>query len=191
MPRKLVSNQSSTPEQPPVKTHASPTTPTRGAPTMPAFPPEHTTLIETLFEDRPNLVAELKELESELGFSDTHPEAIRAELVRCEFRALRAHRCEVLIKRDRERFKIDADVAIEAMREAAEAELTEEKLLGKRSKSITNADVAGRAATKYPDEWRDIHDRIETFDRFSQHVERLADLWQQRARTLAAALGGR
>lgn len=153
---------------------------------------DHERLIESIFEPRIDIVAEYKELRDALDFREALTnEAIKKEMARVENFALRAHRLWVVIKTDTDAFKVDVEIAKGAMRETAQAELSAEKKAKTREKQITEADVDGRAAANYPDEWRDISERFEKAKRFSDHAERLADLWKARSYTLAAMIGGR
>jgi hypothetical protein len=110
-------------------------------------------------------------------------------LERSEDNARIAHRLLVGAKVAHDRFEADAEVIATSMREQAVARLQAEKGRGERSKAITDADVVSMMAALFPDEWRATEERRSKARRMTAHLERLADLWASRCRTLSALLG--
>ena len=116
------------------------------------------------------------------------PGALQAALNIAEENARLAHQLYVNAKVESERFEIDADIVLGAMRGGATAELQREKDAGQRSKAITDADVREKAATLYPDQWRDTNERRAKAGGMLEHLKRLADLWQTRCYSIGTML---
>lgn len=110
-------------------------------------------------------------------------------LERSEDNARIAHRLLVASKVAHDRFEADAEVIATSMRDQAVVRLQGEKGRGERSKAITDADVVSMMAALFPDEWRATEERRSKAKRMTAHLERLADLWVSRCRTLSALLG--
>lgn len=131
-----------------------------------------------------------KELEAALTVEGAlTPQVVKAQLNLAEKRALAAHRLYVFAKLEQKRYSIDCEEALGSMRDFATSELQAEKDRGERNKSITEADVRGRAATLYPDEWAAINTGLESSKATIAHLEQLSDLWKGRRFSLAALLG--
>lgn len=152
---------------------------------MPPMAPGYGGIVETVF-DLPDPLAEYNELEAALqqGFGEFHN--VTQALARAEDFARRAHRLYVNAKVDLERYLADANAVQGAMWDEAVAQLSLEKERGLRTKQVTDSDVQKRVAILYPDEWRDARVRIVQAEQTVKHLERLADLFQQRSRTLTA-----
>lgn len=151
-------------------------------------------VIETIFPEGAidSINGEYDELEKGLELAGAlTPNAIRDALNGCEKKALRASRVHLMAKIDLARFERECEVAIGAMRENAAAELEAEKVAGTRSKAPTINDITDRAATKFPDEWRDINSSLSRSKRTVDQLERFAKLWEGRRFTLAAMAGAR
>ena len=116
------------------------------------------------------------------------PGALQAALNIAEENARLAHQLYVNAKVESERFEIDADIVLGAMRSVATGELQREKDAGQRSKAITDADVREKAAVFYPDQWRDTNERRAKALGMLEHLKRLADLWQTRCYSLGTML---
>jgi hypothetical protein len=116
------------------------------------------------------------------------PGALQASLNIAEDNARLAHQLYVNAKVESERFEIDSDIVLGAMRAGATAELQREKDAGQRSKAITDADVREKAATLYPDQWRETNERRAKTSGMLEHLKRLADLWQTRCYSLSTML---
>ena len=117
------------------------------------------------------------------------PEVLKAAANRCEKRAIDAHQLYVCAKVEHDRYEAQMARVTGAMREAATAELQQEKDGGKRAKTITNADVEARAAHMFPDEWTDAITRESRAKRMIDQLERISTSWQFRSKTIAAILG--
>jgi hypothetical protein len=91
-------------------------------------------------------------------------------------------------KSEHEQFANECSVFESALRDAANHELQSEKDKGLRSKAITENDVTGRIAQAYPDAWRDLNDRKIKARSTLRQLERLAELWKGRCRSLERML---
>jgi hypothetical protein len=118
------------------------------------------------------------------------PQAVAQAANVCERRALDAHQLYVCARADHERYESETARVMGALREAATAELQQEKNDGKRSKAITNDDVEGRASSMFPDEWTDIVMRRAKAKGMIEHLERLASLWRYRSANMTNLRGG-
>lgn len=137
-----------------------------------------------------DIEAEYAELDKVLQIEGAlTPAVVREHLNAAEKRAMRAHRLFVSAKLEARRFELDCEEALGAMREEATSELQAEKNKGERNKSITEADVRGRAATLHPDEWASINGQLERAKRTIAQLEHFSDLWKGRRFSLSALLG--
>lgn len=152
---------------------------------LPPMTPGYAGIVQTVF-DLPDPMAEYQELEAALSAGSRETDNVQQALVRVEDNARRAHRLYVNAKVDLARYLADANIVRGAMWDEAVAQLSLEKERGVRTKQVTDADVEKRVAVLYPDEWRDAQGRLAQAEQTVKHLERLADLFQQRARTLAA-----
>lgn len=131
--------------------------------------------------------AEYDELERGLVLPDAlTPHVVAAAINLCESNAKRAHRLYVLARYQLDRYKVSAEVALGAMREAATHRLSVMKAAGHHPKQVTDSDVRDMAATMYPDEWANIQDRVARTEHTLAHLARFADLWQRRSWSLSA-----
>lgn len=131
--------------------------------------------------------SEYDELERGLVLPDAlTPMVVAAAINLCESNAKRAHRLYVLARYQFDRYKIQAEVALGAMREAATHRLGVMKAAGQHPKQVTDSDVKDMAATMFPDEWVDINDRFARTEHTLAHLARFADLWQRRSWSLSA-----
>lgn len=137
--------------------------------------PEPDLLFERLYDDL--------ELDNALT-----PGNLQAELNKAEKNALLAHKLYINTKVDHVVFEIEMDGVMGAMRDDATRELQAEKDEGTRSKMITEGDIREYVAWKFADEWSEINTRKVKAENMLKHVQRLADLWQQRCRSLASML---
>ncbi len=134
-----------------------------------------------------DVTAEYDELEVALKLEDAlTPQAVRAAVNESERNAKRAHRLFVVAKYQFERFKLEAEVALGAMRDAATAKLGRLKALGQHPKQVTDSDVRDLAAVMYSDEWRAISDELAKAEQTLAHIQRFADLWQRRSWSLSS-----
>lgn len=102
--------------------------------------------------------------------------------------ARQAHAIFVSAKVAVDRYEADAIVLAVSMREQASAELEAEKDRGERRKAITDADVTSKIAALFPDEWRALEEERAKARRTVANLERFADLWSKRVRTLEVLL---
>lgn len=134
-----------------------------------------------------DIEVEYDELERGLVLPDAlTPQVVMAAINECERNAKRAHRLYVLARYQFDRYKIAAEVALGAMREAATHKLGVLKAAGQHPKQVTDQDVKDMAATMYPDEWTNINDRLARTEQTLVHLARFADLWQRRSWSLSS-----
>jgi hypothetical protein len=114
------------------------------------------------------------------------PQAVHVAINQCEDNARRAHRLYALARYQFDRYKIEAEVALGAMRESATHKLAALKAGGHHPKQVTDSDVRDMAAIMYPDEWKDIQDRLARTEHTLAHIARFADLWQRRSWSLSS-----
>ena len=93
---------------------------------------------------------------------------------------LQAHRVYCSASLERTRFELEAEVVIAAMRRSATDALEQEKELGARKKMITDADVVGKAAAMFPEDWRRLHMKRARVKLMVEQCERLVDAWGKR-----------
>lgn len=86
----------------------------------------------------------------------------------------------------RDAFLADLEVTESALREEATAIAQAQKEKGERSKAITNADIDAIIAARHSEEWRDLKDKRARAQRTCEYLERLAELWKERAKDLRA-----
>lgn len=147
-------------------------------------------IVERVFS-LPDPDAEYEALERALVLGTREFDSIHDALDHAEDNARRAHRLFVAAKLDYERFVADADVIEGAMRTEATADLQAEKESGARTKQITDADVRAKCAALFPDEFRDLAERRTSAKLAVEHLERFADLWVSRCRSLGGMLAAR
>lgn len=138
----------------------------------------------------PDPEAEYARLERALtvGEQRTDYGSLNAALDRAEDNARAAHRLYLAAKLQRERYELEAEPVIGAMRDQATAKLEQEKVAGTRKKQITDADVRAYAATMFPDEWTAQQMALSQVQAMEKMLERLADLWLRRCSSLATML---
>jgi hypothetical protein len=133
--------------------------------------------------------AEYDDLERDLKLNEAlTPGNLEQALNRAEDNARRAHKLYVVGKVQFEAYERELTPIIEAMRQAANDDLQNEKASGSRNKAITDADVRGRAAVLFPDEWALASDRKAKAEGTMSQVKALADLWRQRCYSISALL---
>lgn len=147
--------------------------------------------IEERVFDLPNPDAEYESLEGALSVGSRDTDDLARALDEAEDCARRAHRLYANAKLDLARFQADAEVIEGAIRTEAAAELQRERDSGLRTKQITDADVTAKAAALFPDEWRDLAARKVRAKLAVEHMERFADLWVSRCRSLGGLLASR
>lgn len=134
-------------------------------------------------------VGEFKRLWDELRISDAlTPAAVQAAANEVETRAMEAHQLYLVAKEAHGNFETQMAPVIAALRDDATSELQADKDQGLRNKSITDADVVGRVAHKFPDEWCEINNRKVRAKALLAQLERLADIWKSRSRSVSAML---
>lgn len=139
--------------------------------------------------DLPDPDAEHAELEEALRLTDAlTPGNLQAALNAAEDNARRAHRLYVVARAEFERFELEMSPVLEAMREAANRDLQNEKDRKERSKAITDADIKGRASVLFPDEWRAAQSRRLKAEAMMDHLKLFAEMWKQRCFSLSSML---
>ncbi len=147
-------------------------------------------ITERIF-DLPNSNDEYSLLEAALSLGTQDFDSVAQALDRAEDHARRAHRLYVAARLDYERFLADAEVIEAAIRTEAASELQAEKDSGSRTKQITDADVRAKSAALFPDEWRDLAEKKVQAKLAVEHLERFADLWVSRCRSLGGLLASK
>lgn len=105
-----------------------------------------------------------------------------------ERHALEAHQLFVVAKAECERVEAECAPIVASMRDAANRELQAEKEKGLRNKSITDADVVGKAAAMFPDEWARVVGMQSKAEGMLAQLKQLAKLWEQRCFSLSTML---
>jgi len=157
---------------------------------MPRQAPGFERITERVF-DLPDPEAEYALLEKALSLGTQEFDSIAKALDSAEDNARRAHRLYVGAKLDYERFLADAEVIEGAIWSEAVAELQREKEAGTRTKQITDADSRAKCAALFPDEWRDLAEKKVQAKLSVEHMERFADLWVSRCRSLGGLLAAK
>ena len=130
-----------------------------------------------------------KKLEERLSLREAlTPNALLGALNEAEDMARLAHKLYVVANADYERFERECEPVNESMRDAANRELQHEKDQKQRSKTITDADVRGRASVMFPDEWSAIDSRRIKASGMLNHLKALAELWKTRCYSLNGML---
>ena len=62
------------------------------------------------------------------------------------------------------------------------------KMVGLRTKMITDKDIEGACAHFYPDEWRDVNDKRDKAEGMFKQIENLAELAKSRAYSASSLL---
>jgi hypothetical protein len=155
---------------------------------LPEMKLSFTRIVESVFTlHDPN--GEYKHLEESISLREAlTPNALMTALNDAEDNARRAHKLYVVARADYERFERECEPIVESMRDASNRELQSEKDAKLRSKAITDADVRGRAATMFPDEWKRIDARRIKADGMLEHLKALAELWKNRCYSLNGML---
>lgn len=98
-------------------------------------------------------------------------------------------RLHVTAKVERQRWEFDNEVLFGAMRAEATRELQREKDEGKRSKQITDADVAMKCAALYQDEYRAQEMRRARAKAMEEALAHMVEVWMVHVRTLQILVG--
>lgn len=132
---------------------------------------------------------EFQELKEALKLTEAlTPNNLEAALNAAEDNARRAHALYIVARVEHEAFDLEMTPVVEAMREAANKELQNEKDAKQRSKAITDADVKGRASVLFPDEWALVQARRSKAEAMLDTLKHFADLWKQRCFSLSTML---
>lgn len=144
---------------------------------------------EKLFDSVGDPRESYRQLEEDLSLKKAlTPGVLQQALNFSEDNARKAHAMYVVARAEYTTFEAEMDAVVEAMRDTATAALQDEKDKKQRSKAITDADVRGRAATMFPDEWTRAVERRAKGASMLDHLKRLADLWQNRCYSLSTML---
>lgn len=130
---------------------------------------------------------EFDRLTRELSLDDaTNQHEIINALNRAERNALTAHQIYVAARVAYERADIEDEAELSALRQAALEKLQRQKAEGSRTKQITDGDVRSQMAADDPQKFQGVELRRLEGRKTLEHLERLAELWKQRSRTLAS-----
>jgi hypothetical protein len=105
--------------------------------------------------------------------------------------AVRAHRLYLVARTDFEQFQIKYEAIADAMRTEATSQLQAEKNANMRSKAITEADVRGRCALLYPDEWAEAENAKNRYQATVDHWKFVAEQAAGRRYSLGQMQGRR
>lgn len=153
----------------------------------PELSPGYRRIVVRVF-DLPDPDKEYEELE--VALREAQPSPVVA-LEMAEDNARRAHRLYVCARAAAEQFNIEASMIEAAMRADALAAITRDKASGHHNKAITEADVTGRMATMFHDEFIDLADRRIKSRKMVEHLEAFAQLWRSRCYSLSTIVGSR
>lgn len=149
----------------------------------------HARIVDALF-DLPDPMAEYLAIKASLTFGGRASSLSYGQLVDAlddaQSVAERASRLLASAKVTHDAFEMDAQVIEGALREQAVADLQQQKAEGKRSKAITNDDIAAVMAAAFPDEYRDLQSRRSKAKRTVLAIEQLYDRACARAGDLRA-----
>lgn len=155
---------------------------------LPELTLSFTTIRESVFT-LPDPDGLYKSLEEGLSLREAlTPNALLGALNTAEDFARLAHKLYVVANADYERFERECEPIVESMRDAANRELQSEKDSKLRSKAITDADLRGRAAVMFPDEWAAMDSRRIKASGMLNHLKALAELWKTRCYSLNGML---
>lgn len=101
-----------------------------------------------------------------------------------EDNARRAHRVFCNAKVAFDAFEIDARIIESGLREEASEQLEEDRAKGIRKKAATKDDILARMYQEFGDEVRNLEHKRSSAKMTVEHMERIADLWKIRCRTL-------
>lgn len=117
--------------------------------------------------------------------SASHGQLVDA-LDQAEENAMEAMELLINAKVAHDAFEIDAKMVLGAVREESYAVLQAEKAAGVRSKAITDADVESVMASRHPDDWQEIQEKIGKAKRTVDLIAELAERARERAKDLRA-----
>lgn len=123
------------------------------------------------------------------GRGYTDHETLMGALNGAEDNARVAHQLYCAARAEQERWELNAQVVEGVARRAVLRDLEAEKEAGQRKKQITEADVSAYIQLKYPDEYDRLRLTRLKLRKLVEHMERLAELWSSRCRSLQAMLG--
>lgn len=156
-----------------------------GLPEFPSCSPGLSRIIETVFSV--DILDLYGKIEGQLAITNAlTPEAVRVALNCCDDNARIAHQIYAIAKIEHESLKLEYSKVESAMRDAAVKELTNEKSVGLRAKQVTNDDVTAKIVEMFPDEYVAMVTRRSKETETLEHLRRLADIWQQRCRSLTS-----
>lgn len=150
--------------------------------------PDMQRIVEAIY--RVDASVEYQDLESNLEVGDQRGDygTLLKHLDKAERRARTAHQLFLGMRLERKRWELDADDVTASMREKAVAALEKEKLLGDKTKRITNDDVDAQIRQMFRDEFRAQSIKRVQLAGAEAQLERDADLWKARCHTLGTMI---
>lgn len=100
-----------------------------------------------------------------------------------------AHRLSYVAKLEKDRWEMENDARLGAMRGSATRALEEEKEKKIRTKQITDADVEAQMALLFKDEYMELKGKRRRVELMARSLENLAETWASRCRTLQVLVG--
>lgn len=165
--------------------------PARGkGPKLPRMPEDFERIVERVFSIDVHAQYDRLETIGKVGDGRSNRAVLTRTLDEAEDNARLAHQLYLIAKVDFRAWDIEVEVITSGMRTEATRELQKEKDTGVRSKQITDADVTSKMAALYPDEFGATETKRTRLKAMVDHLEKFAELWASRCRSLQAMLGG-
>lgn len=156
--------------------------------TDPHLSPGLESVVHKIFQVDAHSDYEALEKALSVGSSRTDYASLLKAIDEAETNARKAHKLYLAAKLEAESWEIDHTNVMAGMRSHAVENLEREKAAGDRKKAITNADVEAEISALFPDEWKHQAQRRVQVKGTVEHLERLADLWFQRCKTLGTMI---
>lgn len=154
----------------------------------PGISPDYERIVERVYSV--NALEDYEDIEKSLHVGEQRGD--RATLLKAldeaETKSRIAHRLFLGARLEKVRYEVDADAVMGAIRQKATDLLEDEKADGTRKKAITEADVTSKMVELHRDEVLHQRERKEKISGTVLHLEKLADLWQSRCRSLATMI---
>ncbi len=149
-------------------------------------------VVRRIYDDGMDVEVAYEEIEASLRIDGAlSPGAIQQFANNAETNAHRAFKLFVIAKAECDGYIRETEPIVGAMREIATAQLQHEKETGQRNKAITDADVLGRVASLYPDEWTSVNRRRDRAKGMLKMIDNLSGLARGRSWTLSAMATGK
>jgi hypothetical protein len=148
-------------------------------------------IVETVFLRGDEMEAAAERLIGELRIGEgrgDHGTVIR-RLDEAEDNARLAHQLLISAKLEQDRYNLENEANLGAMRAEARAHLEAEKVAEKRTKLITDADVLAKCATLFEDEWPRLQHEARKLELAVRHLDHQVANWASRCKSLQVMAG--